>query len=200
MLLTRDSVGKPDKSTGILPIYAKILDYVKEYKGKEVRCNIPYDKAFEYELDLTKPEISQKVIEKLFKVKRGVTEITFEGDLIEGGAVVTATEDDIPDDVKALIEIGVFTLEEALQKCTVNSGKEKRMVIRRPLIKNVEGKDGAKTPVLQKFEQKYDEDDLTLDFMYEEESEDAVEDTHIEDETNEEATNPNDMSWLDALG
>ena len=41
------------------------------------------------------------------------------------------------------------------------------MVIRRPLIKNVEGKDGAKTPVLQKFEQKYDEDDLTLDFMYE---------------------------------
>lgn len=200
MLLTRDSVGKPDKSTGILPIYAKILDYVKEYKGKEVRCNIPYDKAFEYELDLTKPEVSQKVIEKLFKVKRGVTEITFEGDLIEGGAVVTATEDDIPDDVKALIEIGVFTLEEALQKCTVNSGKEKRMVIRRPLIKNVEGKDGAKTPVLQKFEQKYDEDDLTLDFMYEEESEDAVEDTHGEDETNEEATNPNDMSWLDALG
>ena len=62
----------------------------------------------------------------------------------------------------------------------MNSGKEKRMVIRRPLIKNVEGKDGAKTPVLQKFEQKYDEDDLTLDFMYEEESEDAVEDTHIE--------------------
>ena len=168
--------------------------------NKEVRCNIPYDKAFEYELDLTKPEISQKVIEKLFKVKRGVTEITFEGDLIEGGAVVTATEDDIPDDVKTLIEIGVFTLEEALQKCTVNSGKEKRMVIRKPLIKNVEGKDGAKTPVLQKFEQKYDEDDLTLDFMYEEESEDAVEDTHGEDETNEEATNPNDMSWLDALG
>ena len=64
------------------------------------------------------------------------------------------------------------------------------------MIKNVEGKDGAKTPVLQKFEQKYDEDDLTLDFMYEEESEDAVEDTHGEDETNEEATNPNDMSCL----
>ena len=46
-----------------------------------------------------------------------------------------------------LIEIGVFTLEEALQKCTVNSGREKRMVIRRPQIKNVEGKDGTKTPV-----------------------------------------------------
>ena len=64
-------------------------------------------------------------MEKLFKVKRGVTEITFEGDLIEGGTVVTATEDDIPDDVKSLIEIGVF-VRRTLQKCTVNSGKEKR--------------------------------------------------------------------------
>ena len=144
--------------------------------------------------------MSQKVIEKLFKVKKGVTEITFEGDLIEGGALVTATEDDIPDDIKTLIEIGVFTLEEALQKCTVNSGRERRMVIRRPQIKNVEGKDGTKTPVLQKFEQKYDEDDLILDFMYEEESEDENSDVYVEDESEDVAENPNDMSWLDALG
>lgn len=159
-----------------------------------------YDKEFEYELDLTKPEISQKVIEKLFKVKRGVTEITFEGDLIEGGAVVTATEDDIPDDIKTLIEIGVFTLEEALQKCTVNSGREKRMVIRKPQIKNVEGKDGTKTPILQKFEQKYDEDDLILDFMYDEETVDVEEDAPSEDKSADIEENPNDMSWLDALG
>ena len=74
------------------------------------------------------------------------------------------------------------------------------MVIRRPQIKNVEGKDGTKTPVLQKFEQKYDENDLILDFMYEDESEECEEDVHVEDESDESATNPNDMSWLDALG
>ena len=73
------------------------------------------------------------------------------------------------------------------------------MVIRRPQIKNVEGKDGTKTPVLQKFEQKYDEDDLILDFMYEDESEDTEEETSVE-ESDVSATNPNDMSWLDALG
>ena len=53
------------------------------------------------------------------------------------GAIVTATEDDIPDDIKTLIEIGVYTLEEALAKCTVTSGREKRMVIRKPSIKMV---------------------------------------------------------------
>lgn len=202
MLLTKDSVGKPDKSTGILPVYAKVLDYVKEYKGKEVKTNIPYNKTFEYELDLSKPDIAKKVIDKVFKVQKGVTEVTFEGDLIEGGAVVTATEDDIPDDIKTLIEIGVYTLDEALAKCTVSSGREKRMVIRKPLIKMVEDSQGNKTPVIQKFDRKYDEEDLILDFMYDvddeknelEQNEPEVEST----ETNNESEN-DDSSWLDNL-
>lgn len=202
MLLTKDSVGKPDKDTGILPIYANVLDYVKEYKGKEVRTNIPYNKMFEYELDLSNPELCKKVIDAVFKVKKGVTEATFEGDLVEGGAVITATEDDLPDDIKALVSIGVFTLDEALAKCTVNSGKERRMVIRKPVIKMVEDKDGNKTPVIQKFEQKYDEDDLILDFMFETEDEnDETESDEVpfEEAVTEEAVNSDDTSWLDNL-
>lgn len=199
MLLTKDSVGKADKNTGILPIYAKVLDYVKEYKGKEVKTNIPYEKTFEYELNLSDPEISKKVVEKVFKVQKGVTEVTFEGDLIEGGAVITATEDDIPDDIKTLIEIGVYTLEEALAKCTVSSSREKRMVIRKPSIKMVEDKDGNKTPVIQKFEKKYDEEDLILDFMIgnNDDGEDTSEETT---ETEDEEVPANDdSSWLDNL-
>lgn len=199
MLLTKDSLGKADKVTGILPIYAKVLDYVKEYKGKEVKTNIPYDKTFEFELDLSNPEIAQKVVEKVFKVKKGVTEVTFEGDLIEGGALVTATEDDIPDDIKALIAINVYTLEEALAKCTVSSGREKRMVIRKPSIKMVEDKEGNKTPVIQKFEQKYDEDDLILDFMYDtgDPDDDADDNDASEDET--EVATSDDNDWLNNL-
>lgn len=200
MLLTKDSVGKADKDTGILPIYAKVLDYVKEYKGKEVKCNIPYDKTFEYELDLSNPEIVKKVVEKVFKVQKGVTEATFEGDLIEGGAVITATEDDIPDDIKALIAIGVFTLEEALAKCTVSSGREKRMVIRKPLIKMVEDKEGNKTPTIQKIDKKYEEEDLILDFMPA--SDDEVEEEETEsdaEDTDEEVVSGNDNDWLNNL-
>lgn len=200
MLLTKDSVGKADKDTGVLPIYAKVLDYVKEYKGKEVRTNIPFDKTFEYELDLSNPEMAKKVVDKVFKVQKGVTEVTFEGDLIEGGAVVTATEDDIPDDIKALIAIGVFTMEEALAKCTVSSGREKRMVIRKPLIKMVEDKEGNKTPTIQKFDKKYEEEDLILDFMLasDDEEEEAEAETEIED-TDDEAPANNDNDWLNNL-
>lgn len=201
MLLTKDSVGKADKDTGILPIYAKVLDYVKEYKGKEVRTNIPYNKMFEYELDLSNPELSKKVIDAIFKVKKGVTEVTFEGNLIEGGAVITATEDDLPDDIKALVSIGVFSLDEALAKCSVSSGREKRMVVRKPLIKMVEDKEGNKTPVIQKFEQKYDEDDLILDFMYEteDENDEAESDELPFAEEVTETVDTNDTSWLDNL-
>lgn len=198
MLLTKDSVGKADKNTGILPIYGKVLDYIKEYKGKEVKTNIPYEKAFEYELDLSDPVTSQKVVEKVFKVQKGVTEVTFEGDLIEGGAIITATEDDIPDDIKTLIEIGIYTLEEALVKCTVNSGREKRMVIRRPSIKMIEDKDGNKTPVIQKFEKKYSEEDLILDFMIgDNDSENSSEE--IEEADREEIPFNNDTDWLKNL-
>lgn len=165
MLLTKDSVGRPDKEKGIIPIYAKVLDYIKEYNGKLVKCNIPYNKTFEYEIDLTNKELVQKVVEKVFKVQKGVTEVTFEGDLIEGGATVMATEEDLPDEVKELIDIGVYTLDEALVRCTASSGRAKRMVIRRPQIKMVTGKDDSKTPKIQKVERKYEEEDLILDFM-----------------------------------
>lgn len=198
MLLTKDSVGKPDKDKGVIPIYAKVLDYIKEWKGKTVKCNIPYNKAFEYEIDLSNRELVEKVIGKVFKVSKGVTEVTFEGDLIEGGAVVTATEDDIPDDIKTLIDIGVYTLEEALAKCTVNTGRSRRMVIRKPQIKMVEDKDGNKTPIIQKFEKKYDEEDLILDFMYSD-TEDEEDDTGSADDSDEAETTASDDDWLNNL-
>ena len=204
MLLTKDSVGKADKDTGILPIYAKILDYVREYKGKEVKTNIPYDKTFEYELNLSEPEKAKKVVEKVFKVQKGVTEITFEGDLIEGGAVVTATEDDIPDDIKTLIEISVYTLEEALARCTVSSGREKRMVLRKPSIKITEDGDGNKTPIIQKFERKYEEEDLILDFMInndeqEDDPDEVLESAAEGNDSEEDIPTIDDTDWINNL-
>lgn len=201
MLLTKDSVGKVDKKTGILPIYAKVLDYVKEFNGKEVKQNVPFTKVFEYELDLENPEMNKKVIDKVFKVSKDVTEITFEGDLIEGGATVIPTEDDLNDDIKTLIEIGVYTLDEAIEKCTVNSGREKRMLLRKPYIKMVEDKEGVKTPVLQKFERKYTEDDLILVFMFEQEEEDNSDEELPTNNEQEDVpfTESDDNSWLDNL-
>ena len=197
MLLTKDSVNlrNADKAKGIIPIYAKVPEYQKEYKGKVIRKTIPLDFTFEYEVDLTNKELVTKIIDKVFKVRRDVTEITFEGDFIEGGALVTVTEDDIPDDIKELIEMGVYTQEEALAKCTENTSRERRMVLRKPLIL-MQGGEGNKIPAIQKFERKYTEEDLVLDFMIGDEEEvDTDEDGFIDvdDETLDE------LGWLDNL-
>lgn len=200
MLLSKNSIGKADKDKGILPIYAKVLEYTKDYNGKEVKQFIPMSKTFEYELDLTNRALVEKVVEKVFKVKKGITEITFEGDFVEGGAVVTATEDDLPQDIKDLIDIGAYTLEEALAKCTLGGGKERRMLLRKPIIKMV-GEDDNKVPQIQKFEQKYTDEDLILDFMIEtEEDDDEKIELEVENNEDEETiSDVEDTSWLDSL-
>ena len=131
--------------------------------------------------------------DKVFKVKKGITQITFEGDFIEGGAVVQATWDDVSDEIKDLVECGVYTEEEALARCSSNGGKQQRMVLRKPMVRLV-GEE--KTPVLQKFEERYTEEDLVLDYLYI--SNDKVAKADEEDE--EEVENGvDDMSWLNEL-
>jgi len=204
MLLKKDSIGKPDKDKGIIPIYGTVLDYTKMWGKKEVKCFVPYEKTFEYEIDLTNRELVEKAIAKVFKVKKGCTEITFEGDLTESGALITTTEDDIPQDIKDLIEIGIYTVEEALAKCTESTSKEKRMILRKPVIKMV-GEEGSKTPVIQKFEEKYSEDDLLLDFMLVDDEEDDDEDVppfdtdETEDDEVESDSAGSDDDWLSQL-
>lgn len=196
MLLRKDSVGKPDKEKGVLPIYATVIDYTKMWGNKEVKTFVPFNKTFEYECDLANTELLKKIVSKLFKVKKNLTEITFEGDLIEGGAVVTATEDDLTEDIKDLIDLHIMSIEEALDKCVEGTSREKRMVIRKPLIKMV-GEDGEKTPQVQKFEDKLTEDDLILDFMIASDDEDDENDQY-EDVSNN-STSDDDLSFLDLL-
>ena len=192
ILIDRDSANlkNVDKDKGVLYINAKVLDYVKEMNGVEIKGQYPFDKQFEFELDLTNQTQCNAIMEKVFKVKKGITQITFEGDLIEGGAVVTATLDDVPKDIKDLIAIGVYSEEEALAKCTVNGGKERRMVLRKPLIRLV---GDEKVPVVQKFEERYEEDDLYIDLG--EEAEEPPFD--VKDETVTESVDS--MDWLNQL-
>lgn len=193
MLLDKDSASLKtvDKEKGIMYIDARVLDYVKEINGNEIKGQYPFSKQFEYIFpDLSNVEQCKKIMDKLFKVKKGITQATFEGDLIEGGAVVTATLDDIPDDIKELIECGVFTEEEALVKCSSNGNREQRMVVRKPMIRLV-GDD--KQPVAQIFPEKFSEEDLVFDFNNSQEVEKA------ESGTTATVATSDDMSWLDSL-
>ena len=204
VLLDKDSASlkKIDKEKGVMYIDAKVLDFLKEYngiklvnaKGEEKGGQFPYEKQFEFELNLENEAQCKAIYEKLLKVKKGINQITFEGEFIEGGAVVTATLDDVPDDIKSLIGV-VYTEEEVLAKCTANGNKERRMVLKKPQIKLV-GED--KTPVIQKFEERYTEGDLVLDYLYENKN-DAEHPASDEAPFDTDGGNDNSMDWLKNL-
>lgn len=187
------SLKNIDKDKGVMYVDARVLDYVKEINGVEVKGQYPYNKQFEFAMDFSNEIQCKKIVEKLFKVKKGITQVTFEGEFIEGGAVITATWDDIPDDIKDLVEMGVYTKDEALAKCTANGNRERRMVLKKPQIKLV-GED--KTPVIQKFEERYTEDDLYLDCLSKSESTESYVD---DDDTPFDTDGDDGMDWLNNL-
>ena len=196
ILIDKDSVSLKniDKDKGVVYVNAKVLDYLKEYNGIEVKGQFPYDKQFEFAMDFSNEAACKKIMDKLFKVKKGYTQTTMEGDFVEGGAVVTATWEDVPDDIKDLVEMGVYSKEEALAKCTANGSKERRMVLKKPLIKLV-GEE--KTPVIQVFPERYTEDDLVLDYLYKEDN--KTDDNKAPFDTDEVESDGGDMDWLNAL-
>lgn len=196
ILINKDSASLKniDKDKGVMYVDARVLDYLKEYNGIEVKGQFPYNKQFEFPMDFNNEAQCKKVMEKVFKVKKNVTQMTFEGDLIEGGAVVTATWDDLPQDIKDLVDCGVYEEEEALARCSSNGSREQRMVLKKPMVRLV-GDD--KTPVLQKFEEKYTEDELVLDYLYV--NNDADEEESGNENVTESSDVGGDMDWLDAL-
>ena len=191
VLLDKSSVSLKniDKAKSVIYVDSKVLDYMKEFNGKEVRGQYPFNKRFEFEMDFSNEAQCKKIMEKVFKVKKGITQITFEGELIEGGAVVTTTIDDVPQEIRDLIDCGVFTEEEAIARCSTSGNREQRMLLKSPLVRLV---GDEKTPVLQKFEERYAEEDLVLDYLYES--------VNVEEEEEEETTSTDDtMAWLDML-
>lgn len=204
MLLDKYSIGKADKDKCVFPVTAYILEKFKEYNGNDLTEGgavkggkfVPLRKTFEYAYD---PE-DEKSIEragKLFKVKKNVTLITCQGVFVEGGAVIQTTEDDLPDDIKELVEMGAYSLKEALALCTENASKERRMLLTRPVIKLV-GEDGSKVPQIQKFDSMYSEDDLVLDYLIEPDDDEEVEED-TETDTTEQDEEIDYDSMLDSL-
>lgn len=210
VLLDKDSASlkkeKINKKKGVLYVSTRVLDYLKEFNGIEVKGQYPFQKEFEFEMDFNNEKICKMIMDKVFKVKKDVTQITFEGEFVSGGAVVTATWDDVPDDIKDLVECGIYTKEEALQRCSTNGNREDRMILRKPHTRLV-GDD--KIPTVQKFEQRYTEDDLTLDYLVQEapadgfmnvpEGEEVPFDEDKKEDTDSGDEGVDDMSWLNNL-
>lgn len=142
-------------------------------------------------------EQAKKALNRLFKPKKGVSQITFNGYFVEGGATVAITEDDVTDDIKELIDLGIMTWEDVEASCASSGSREYRMVFRSPYIKPVHNADGTTTNTLQLFEGEYQDEDLQLECLTPIEDEEDNDD--IEITTNTDDDNDDDASWLDEL-
>ncbi|MCM1221383.1 MAG: hypothetical protein NC548_43580 [Lachnospiraceae bacterium] len=210
VLIDKDSASLKniDKDKGVMYVDTKVLDYLKEFngitlvntKGEGKGGQFPFDKQFEYRFpDLSNSEQCKKIMDKLFKVKKGITQITFEGNFIEGDATVKATIDDIPDDIKDLIECGVYTEEEALARCSTNGSREQRMVLHTPVTK-LTGENKDRIPVLQIFKERYSEDEIVLDYLYSNTNDDEEDFEEIYTPDDEEKpSNDGSYDWLNQL-
>lgn len=175
ILLGFDSIGKKDPEKNTIALNAYVVDYVGKPKidGKkvEIKKNVTYPKTFEVAIN-DNPEITTKMLQKFFKVKKkgSINVLTVMGNLIEGAAIVNITDDDIPDDIKELIEMGLYSEEEAKAKCAVGgNNRERRMVILKPDITYV-GQDDERKPTVAFEEAKYEDTDL---YFYEQALNDA---------------------------
>ena len=188
ILVDSKSIGKKNDDKGTMELAAYVVDYVGKPKidGEkiEVKKNVTYPKTFEVAIN-ENPEITAKMLQRFFKPKKGkITEITVTGNLVEGGSTVNITEDDIPDDIKELIEMGLYSEEEAEKKIAVGNGnRERRMIIVKPDITYVGNGDDRK-PTVAFEDAKYDEDDL---YFYEQALLDAGAEPSSDDDTDSES-------------
>ena len=188
ILVDSNSIGKKNDDKGTMELAAYVVDYVGKPKidGEkiEVKKNVAYPKTFEVAIN-ENPEITAKMLQRFFKPKKGkITEITVTGNLVEGGSTVNITEDDIPDDIKELIEMGLYSEEEAEKKIAVGNGnRERRMIIVKPDITYVGTGDDRK-PTVAFEDGKYDEDDL---YFYEQALLDAGAEPSSDNDTDSES-------------
>ena len=203
ILLDTDSIDKFDKEKNTYPINCYVVDYVGKIDGTEIKQNVVMPKTMYFDvLDENNPDKTKKLLDKYFKPskKNKILEIGVIGTFAEGGVISTATLDDLDDDIKDMLELGMLTEEEALAKYT-NGNVERRMVIKQFITRN-EGDAENKKLVIMRDEDKYTADD----FVFVSQFIDTDDDDEEDDEANtvgetETDSNDDDEDWLkDLLG
>ena len=153
-----------------------IVDYVGKVDGIEIKqnCAMPYTLYFDV-LDAENPDKTKKIIDKFFKPskKNNILELGVIGEFAEGGVISTATLDELDEDVKMMVELGMLSEEDALAKYT-NGNKERRMVIKQFITRNDSDDAEKKRLVIMRSEDKYSIDDLVFvsQFLVEDDDED----------------------------
>ena len=218
ILTDNNFLGKPDKETMTVPVDAHVIDFFNEYHKQEIvrmvngkeknGLTMPVPMSFDFKI--AKDMETTKKLLKYLKPKRGaVTEIVMEGIFSKSQGELKGEEltiDDLDDDIKFMVEIGAYTLEEALGKVNFVYGEKtpEKMLLTRPAIKKVEGKDGSSTLIVNYTPDKYNEEDLVIENIlkvnnakFKTNEEDEEEDIFNEEETEDNDDLDLDDDWSD---
>lgn len=186
-------ITKEDVEAGEVIVSAYAVDYVGKKNGKEVKKNIPFSLPIVVKINKENPEMTKKILDALFKVKKGkVRELTIEGNIIEGYEKQEISDADIElsSEIKELISMGLYSEEEVKKKMTVRGNKVSKLVFTRPyLIKDKEGNLKADMD-----DEKYTADDLIV--LVEEEETTTTEANPFDVD----GSKSNNDDWLSALG
>lgn len=212
ILTDSNFLGKPDKETMTVPVDAYVVDFFNEYQGQEIvrmengkeknGLTMPVPKSFDFKI--AKDMETTKKLLKYLKPKRGaVTEIVMEGIFSKSQGELKGEEltiDDLDDDIKFMVEIGAYSLEEALGKVNFVYGEKtpEKMLLTRPAIKKIENKDGSSTLTVNYTPDKYNEEDLIIENILEvNNAKFKTDEDEEEDIFNEEETEDNDLDLDD---
>ncbi|MDY7043613.1 hypothetical protein RVS70_05280 [Virgibacillus sp. M23] len=141
-------VTKKDKDAGEVVIPAMAVDYVSKKDGKPFKKNVPFPLAITVKLGEDEKELekTEKILNALFKVKKGtIRELGIEGYIIEGYDKAEVKDEDIElsDEIKELIDMGLYSAEEAKKKMQVRGNKVRKLVFTRPFLQKKESEDGT---------------------------------------------------------
>ena len=124
---------------------------------------------------------------KVFKVKgKKLTQLTIDGIFTRGELnTVEVSEDDIPDDIKELIELGYVDKDEIVGQMALKNGgkKPEKMVVTKPHIEYVG--DDIKVPKVAKIVDAYEEDDVNVNMILESIGSTDIDEIVDENETKE---------------
>lgn len=196
ILVDKESIDKDNVEDDLVPIYAMVPEYIKDYDGKLIKEILAFPVTFYFDLKEYDAKTSGKIMKKFLTAKKGVTEITVEGEMRSSVEVTEISDEDIPEDMKQLIEMGIYTKEQILGKLTIKGSGVQKMVIIKPFVQKV--KDGEEVSLkLLHFPDKYKESEVLNVYSFASvEEKDDEEDADLDEL---EKPEDDDMAWLNQL-
>lgn len=158
ILLDKSSIDKKSKD-GAINIYAYRPHYIGKIDGKHTfestdgkkrsGQTLAFPQSYIVEYNEENKANKTKFLSKFLSAKKGVTEITVTGHFkAQGVEIVEVKEEDMSDELKMLLELGLYTKEEIMSKAVGgdNSNNPVVKVIDAPFIQKAKSQDGQATP------------------------------------------------------